>query len=85
MVRVYGITLEERDRLEAERGGRCDICGKKPMGRYPGQSKLHIDHDHATGKFRGMLCTWCNMAIGHLGDNLAGVLKAVEYLSRAEE
>lgn len=52
--------------------GRCAICGKK--------RKLCVDHCHDTGRIRGLLCRHCNMALGLLGDNLAGVEAAAEYL-----
>lgn len=54
--------------------GRCASCGHK--------RKLVVDHDHATGVVRGLICTPCNMAIGGLGDTPEGVRKALEYLLR---
>ena len=44
----------------------CECCGKAPTGRQ----SLCLDHDHATHKFRGWLCSPCNRSIGMLGDNL---------------
>lgn len=41
---------------------------------------LSIDHDHETGKVRGLLCNNCNRAIGLLGDSVSTLLDAVEYL-----
>jgi hypothetical protein len=43
------------DRLLGEQGGVCAICGNPPKTR-----RLHIDHDHKTGKVRGLLCHRCN-------------------------
>lgn len=43
---------------------------------------LHLDHDHATLKFRGWLCRNCNVGIGQLGDNIEGLEKALVYLKR---
>jgi len=54
----------------------CDCCGER--------RKLVVDHCHDTGEMRGWLCNPCNVAIGNLGDNLSGVLKAVQYLSRSK-
>jgi hypothetical protein len=51
---------------------RCDICSRV--------KKLVLDHDHHTGAFRGYICRDCNMGLGKLGDNLDGLLRAVEYL-----
>lgn len=53
----------------------CECCG-----RPPGLRRLHADHDHNTGAFRGWLCARCNPAIGALGDNIEGVGKALRYL-----
>jgi hypothetical protein len=53
----------------------CECCGGPP-----GKSALHLDHDHRTGKFRGWLCSACNLGIGKLGDSIAGVLNALRYL-----
>lgn len=55
----------------------CEACGRNAP-------KLCLDHDHTTGCFRGWLCDYCNRGIGQLGDNLSGVLKAAQYLKRAE-
>jgi len=53
----------------------CDCCGE------PLKAKACYDHNHETGEFRGWLCYNCNSGIGALGDNLEGVLKAVQYLT----
>jgi hypothetical protein len=53
----------------------CDCCGRIPH-------KFVLDHDHATESFRGWLCERCNIGLGKFGDNLDGLMKAVEYLKR---
>lgn len=60
----------------------CECCGMLPGGRW---KRLHLDHNHETGKFRGWLCGRCNPAIGLLGDNRAGIRLADAYLERAGE
>ncbi|QGT54604.1 hypothetical protein b3_0369 [Synechococcus phage B3] len=55
----------------------CQCCRKK--------SKLVLDHCHETSKFRGWICHQCNMAIGNLGDNIAGLMNAVLYLAECHE
>ena len=50
-----GIPLAEYDALLAAQGGGCAICGNPPKTR-----RLHVDHDHKTGKVRGLLCHRCN-------------------------
>lgn len=54
----------------------CDCCGLEYSKR------LVTDHEHGTTKIRGLLCQSCNTGIGKLGDNLEGLLKAVDYLKR---
>ncbi len=44
--------------------------------------QMHLDHDHTTQKFRGWLCNRCNLGLGHLGDTIASVEKALDYLRR---
>lgn len=67
----YGISKEEYNLLMEE--GKCAICGST--------EKLRLDHDHNTGKIRGVLCHWCNVGLGHFKDNLDLLIKAREYLS----
>lgn len=73
--RCYGITVTEYDAMSAAQNNLCKIC------ESPAKSKrLCVDHDHHTGKVRGLLCIQCNSALGKFGDNEAGLLKAIQYL-----
>jgi hypothetical protein len=54
----------------------CQVCGTHPSGKH----RLHFDHDHATGKFRGLLCGNCNTALGLLGENPERIMKLISYL-----
>ena len=76
--RMYGITLDDYRRMVSERCGLCDICGEPPTSGI-GQC-LQVDHDHATGKVRGLLCWPCNRRLGHLEHGL--FQKSMEYLRR---
>lgn len=58
--------------------GRCEICGG-----LPGQRDLSIDHDHVTGKFRGLLCGSCNNGLGRFKDDIGNLEAAISYLRRA--
>jgi hypothetical protein len=72
----FGLSREEYSALLEKQGGACALCGKPK----PPQRRLLVDHCHETGKVRGLLCIGCNTAIGQLGDNVAGLTKAIEYL-----
>jgi hypothetical protein len=62
-----------------EQGGVCKICGTdKPWSR---SGKFTIDHDHATGRVRGLLCHNCNLGLGKFKDSIEFLRKAMEYLS----
>jgi hypothetical protein len=65
----------------AAQGGACAIC-KEPR---PEERTLHVDHDHETGKIRGLLCFRCNNALGDLRENFDLAQKAAEYLDRDDE
>lgn len=71
----YGLTEDDYERMFAEQRGCCAICGTS----HP---QLVIDHDHATGAVRGLLCSLCNTGIGHLRDDRGRVEQAAEYLKR---
>jgi hypothetical protein len=75
LLRRYGITVAEYERMRDQQGGKCAICGRRP--RY----RLHVDHDHDSGEVRGLLCVPCNRAVGCLGDDPQRCLRAAEYLS----
>lgn len=62
-----------------EHDGKCEICGRVPDADERG---LHIDHDHATGEFRGMICNNCNGGLGRFMDNPEFLVTAAEYLRR---
>lgn len=83
--RIYGITPEQYDAMLAAQGGGCAIChSKTPYSRgykRAQSSAFCIDHDHVTGRVRGLLCTRCNRAIGLLNDNPAVIAQAALYLS----
>lgn len=61
---------------------RCECCGQIPkIDSKTGKiQSLRLDHDHSTGQFRGWICDRCNSGIGKLGDNIDGIVKALNYL-----
>lgn len=78
----FGITIERYEEMLAEQGGVCGICERTE--RIKGR-RLAVDHSHESGRIRGLLCSACNQSLGHLGDDINGVMRAVEYLKRAGE
>lgn len=73
---IYGLTIEDFDRILERQCGRCAICGTSD----PGRKGFCVDHCHDTGRVRGLLCTNCNVGIGQLGDDVDRLMRAVEYL-----
>lgn len=61
----YGITMAEYEAWNDE-GVTCKICGIEPWKMKSGRPSLVIDHNHKTGKIRGMLCGSCNVGIGYI-------------------
>lgn len=74
----YGLTKEQFFDMFDTQDGKCALC-KKP---FPGMSRneLHIDHCHETNIVRGLLCMQCNVGLGMLGDNEAGITQALAYV-----
>lgn len=72
---LYGITFSEFEAKTKEQNGRCAVCKKK---RKP----LCVDHNHATGKVRGLLCRACNTSIGMLDDSPEMCEAAAMYLRK---
>lgn len=73
--RKYGLTLEQHHQMYFDRGGRCAICGETVA-----YDKIDTDHNHKTGKMRGLLCGNCNRMLGGARDNPETLQRAVEYL-----
>jgi hypothetical protein len=71
---TYGITPEKYLEMLESNNSSCWICNEK-RDYY-----LHVDHDHKTGKVRGLLCHGCNNALGLFKDNKDSLLRAIEYL-----
>jgi len=72
----YGLDVERRRELLDGQGGVCALCRRT----FKSLKDEHVDHDHVTGRVRGILCTGCNTALGKLGDNEEGLLRALAYI-----
>lgn len=83
---TYGITLDDFMRLFSAQGGRCRLCDEVRLPYRDARRKgcpsgiLVVDHDHATGRVRGLLCVRCNQALGMLKDDAALMEKAAQYV-----
>jgi len=75
----YGLTREQLDALIAGANGVCDLCGQ------PSKWQLHIDHDHSTGRVRGVLCRDCNIGLGNFRDSIDTLELAIVYLKQRKE
>jgi len=74
-LRKYGMTTDQYKAMLADQGGTCRICTQTLR-----ESSTHIDHDHATGRVRGLLCQKCNVGLGHFRDNPEILRCAAIYL-----
>lgn len=73
---LYGITKEQYDEMLKSQFNLCAIC-ELP---FDVKTKPHVDHDHKTGRVRGLLCVKCNTGLGMFEDSQQSLLKAVSYL-----
>lgn len=71
--RRYGITAAEADEMLVSQGGACAICRTAPAA--------HVDHDHATGAVRALLCSNCNGGLGQFKDDPEVLREAADYVA----
>ncbi len=75
---IYGITIEQFDEMLKKQKNKCAICKtNKPTGKGFG-----VDHNHRTGKIRGILCHHCNIALGGFKDSPELLREAISYLEK---
>jgi Recombination endonuclease VII len=84
--RKYGISVDEYKKMYKEQNGVCKLCGNPQVENYsrvliktPG-FELAVDHNHETGRIRGLLCTPCNLGLGQFKDSIELLEKAISYL-----
>jgi hypothetical protein len=82
-IKSYGLSPAEFETILESQGRRCAICGTSES-RMKSTTQLSIDHCHATGKIRGLLCNRCNRTLARLGDTLEGAMRFVRYLQESE-
>lgn len=76
----YGMTMADYDYMLAEQGGACAVCKRPPR---EGKA-LHVDHCHATGLVRGLLCFRCNYGLSYFSEDSERLIRAAEYLRSAK-
>lgn len=85
MKKKYGITLEDFEILWKKCNGRCVICTDPLKRTTPrmGQDRetVVVDHDHKTGRVRGIICGYCNRVLGIFKDDIETFKRAIFYLS----
>jgi len=72
----YKMTLDEYDNMLISQDGVCKVCGGQSLGK----GRYHVDHDHKTGKIRGLLCHKCNVALGMVQDDISHLKALIKYL-----
>ncbi|WP_428950971.1 endonuclease VII domain-containing protein [Streptomyces sp. cg35] len=75
----YGITVDDYERMLAEQDGCCAIC---PSTALEESKFFHVDHCHATGRVRGLLCNACNRGLGQFADDPDRLRTAAAYIER---
>lgn len=80
---MYGISLDEYNRMLDEQNGVCMIC-KRTESCNDGR-RFNVDHCHTTGEVRGLLCNNCNKGLGHFKYNTLLLHNAIKYLNKEME
>lgn len=80
----YGLSADDYELLYEKQNGVCAICGKsETVENNTGTIRLlSVDHNHKTGKVRGLLCMSCNIFLGYLEKNSEYISKALVYIGR---
>lgn len=84
LLKDFGISHDEYMKLHDSQNGLCAICNKPETAFMKTKTMfLAVDHDHATGEVRGLLCTNCNNGLGRFNDNIELLQKAIQYIEKS--
>jgi hypothetical protein len=84
--RKFNLSLEDYNKMMEAQEGKCAICLQFETQKRDGKLKaLAVDHNHATGAIRGLLCTGCNTGVGKLKDSTEILMNAIKYLELHSE
>lgn len=81
----YKLPLDEYKKMLEIQNNLCFICKLPETRKLPKSNEIRsltIDHNHNTGKVRGLLCHHCNVGIGHFDDNIDLLQSAIDYLKK---
>lgn len=81
----FGINKEQYREILVRQRNKCAICGKVNQENSIDGKSFAVDHDHKTGKIRGLLCTRCNPGLGFFNDDTKLLRKAINYLKKAQK
>lgn len=81
-MKKFGLTWDEYKTMRDSQENKCAICGSI-IGDAMG-NRLYVDHNHSTGKVRGLLCSDCNFGIGKFHDNIELLKNAIKYLEETD-
>lgn len=79
--RLYGLLPEQYERMVQNQNDLCAICHESNITRR-GKAPLFVDHDHATGSVRELLCHFCNAGIGYFKEDVSLMMAAIEYIKK---
>jgi len=88
LMSAHGITLDDYKSMLIQQNNLCAIChgAETKISKKTGRTKnFCVDHNHKTGRIRGLLCDDCNIAIGKMKENINSLKAAIEYLSKENE
>ena len=80
-IRRYRLTAPEQDQLLRDQDGKCRLCGDETS--FAGKYTAVVDHNHGSKKIRGILCHWCNVALGLFEKKNLDPKRVVEYMMSA--
>ena len=82
---AYGISLDDYLKMLESQNNTCAICSKKETRINPKTKRIHllsVDHNHKTGKVRGLLCMKCNPGIGNFQEDVDLLQSAIKYIQK---
>lgn len=83
---LYGISSEDYENMAKKQNYVCAICNEvRVTKRKLINQNLYVDHDHETGRVRGLLCHYCNLGLGKFQDSVSLLKSAINYLTKDKE